>query len=89
MTMITHVWVSDMLAGSDIDPYRLEAPWHAFEFAFHILDVRANLAIVNMAWTTQEKCELFTQFPNEPDMDTLTYWAQRLEPVIRDESRDE
>lgn len=89
MALTKYAWISDKFPGSDIDPYRLEAPWHAFEFAFHILDVRANLAIVNMAWTTKEDCEQFTQFPNEPDMDTLTYWAQRLEPVIRDESRDE
>lgn len=75
--------------GTDINPYKLKAPWHAFEFAFHILEVRANLAIVTMAWLTGEDCEHFTQFPNEPDMEALTYWAQRLEPVIRDESRDE
>lgn len=82
-------WTSNAVSGADIDPYRREAPWHAFEFAFHVLDVRANLAIVTMAWLAEEDCEQFTQFPNEPDMETLTYWAQRLEPVIRDESRDE
>ncbi|KAJ4423823.1 hypothetical protein N0V82_001562 [Gnomoniopsis sp. IMI 355080] len=75
--------------GGDINPYRLEAPWHAFEFAFHILDVQADLAIVNMAWFTNEECAQFTQFPNEPDMETLAYWARRLEPIIRDESREE
>lgn len=42
-----------------------------------------------MAWVTGEECEHFSQFPNEPDMEALTYWAQRFEPVIRDESRDE
>ncbi|PSR97172.1 carbon-nitrogen hydrolase [Coniella lustricola] len=74
---------------TDINPYRLEAPWHAFEFAFHILEVRASLVVVTMAWVTGEDCEQFTQFPNEPDMEALAYWAERLEPVIRDESRDE
>lgn len=76
-------------SGTDINPHRLQAPWHAFEFAFHVLDVRANLVIVSMAWVTGEDRELFTQSPNDPDMEALTYWAQRLEPVIRDESRDE
>lgn len=42
-----------------------------------------------MAWATGEEYEHFTQFPNEPDMEALTYWAQRFEPVIRDESREE
>lgn len=32
---------------------------------------------------------MFSRLPAEPDMDTLTYWAQRLEPVIRAESKDE
>lgn len=32
---------------------------------------------------------MFSRTPAEPDMDTLTYWAQRLEPVIRAESKDE
>lgn len=42
-----------------------------------------------MAWLTDEAREHFTQFPNEPDMEALTYWVQRLEPIIRDESSDE
>lgn len=75
--------------GMDLNPYRFEAPWHAFEFAFHVLEVRANLIIVTMAWLTREDSKSFTRMPNEPDMETLTYWAQRLEPVIRNEDRDE
>ncbi|KAL1867454.1 hypothetical protein Daus18300_006298 [Diaporthe australafricana] len=73
----------------DINPYKFEAPWHAFEFGFHILEVRANLVIITMAWLTREECKDFTRMPNEPDMETLTYWIQRLEPVIRDESGEE
>ncbi|KAM7203752.1 Carbon-nitrogen hydrolase, partial [Rhypophila sp. PSN 637] len=73
----------------DINPYRFEAPWHAFEFAFHILEVKANLVIVSMAWLTREDASTFTPFPHEPDMETMTYWVQRLEPVIRSENEDE
>ncbi|KAK4211420.1 hypothetical protein QBC37DRAFT_12710 [Rhypophila decipiens] len=73
----------------DINPYRFEAPWHAFEFAFHILEVKANLVIVSMAWLTREDSSTFTPFPHEPDMETMTYWVQRLEPVIRSEIEDE
>lgn len=73
----------------DINPYKFEAPWHAFEFGFHILEVRANLVVITMAWLTREECKDFTRMPNEPDMETLLYWIQRLEPVIRDESGDE
>lgn len=55
-------------------PYKFEAPWHAFEFAFHILSVEANLVIVTMAWVTREDGRHFSRMPEEPDMETLTYW---------------
>ncbi|KAI8714385.1 CN hydrolase domain-containing protein [Fusarium sp. LHS14.1] len=73
----------------DINPYKFEAPWHAFEFAFHILEVESNLVIVSMAWMTREEPRFFTRMPNEPDMETLTYWVTRLEPLIRSDNEDE
>ena len=38
----------------DINPYKFEAPWRAFEFANHILDSRAELVVVSMAWLTHK-----------------------------------
>ncbi|ROW06121.1 hypothetical protein VMCG_04645 [Cytospora schulzeri] len=73
----------------DINPYKFEAPWHAFEFAFHVLEVRANLVILSMAWLTREDAGSFTSMPDEPDMETLAYWVQRMEPLIRAETTDE
>ncbi|CEJ80994.1 Putative Carbon-nitrogen family protein [[Torrubiella] hemipterigena] len=73
----------------DINPYKFEAPWNAFEFAFHILEVKSNLVIISMAWMTREEPRRFSRMPNEPDMDTLTYWVTRLEPLIRAESDEE
>ncbi|UNI18959.1 hypothetical protein JDV02_005188 [Purpureocillium takamizusanense] len=73
----------------DLNPYKFEAPWHAFEFAFHVLEVESNLVIVSMAWMTREDRRWFSRMPNEPDMDTLTYWVTRLEPLIRSENQDE
>ncbi|KAH6963611.1 hypothetical protein DER45DRAFT_116405 [Fusarium avenaceum] len=73
----------------DLNPYKFEAPWHAFEFAHHILEVESNLVIVSMAWNTREDPRRFTRMPNEPDMETLTYWVTRLEPLIRHESDEE
>ncbi|KAB5575665.1 carbon-nitrogen hydrolase [Coniochaeta sp. 2T2.1] len=73
----------------DINPYKFQTPWTAFEFGFHILRVKANLVIISMAWLTQEDARTFTTQPEEPDMETLTYWVQRMEPVIRAEGDDE
>ncbi|ROT39208.1 carbon-nitrogen hydrolase, partial [Sodiomyces alkalinus F11] len=71
------------------NPYKFEAPWHAFEFAFHILEYQSNFVIVSMAWMTREDGRLFSRMPNEPDMETLTYWVTRLEPLIRAENDEE
>ncbi|KAL1876884.1 hypothetical protein VTK73DRAFT_9037 [Phialemonium thermophilum] len=73
----------------DINPYKFQTPWHAFEFAFHILEVNANLVILSMAWLTLADATEFSQLPQDPDMETLTYWVQRLEPVIRAERSEE
>ncbi|CEI39308.1 unnamed protein product [Fusarium venenatum] len=71
------------------NPYKFEAPWSDFEFAHHVLEVDSNLVIVSMAWMTREDPRRFTRMPNEPDMETLTYWVTRLEPLIRAESQEE
>ncbi|KAL2873927.1 hypothetical protein SGCOL_010898 [Colletotrichum sp. CLE4] len=73
----------------DLNPYKFQAPWHAFEFAFHVLEYESNLVIVSMAWMTREDGRMFSRMPNEPDMDTLTYWVTRLEPIIRAETDEE
>lgn len=73
----------------DINPYKFQTPWTAFEFGFHILTVKANLVIISMAWLTLEDAQTFTQLAEEPDMETLTYWVQRLEPIIRAEGEEE
>ncbi|KAI0434756.1 carbon-nitrogen hydrolase [Xylaria sp. FL1042] len=86
---IPHFGTTAMGICMDINPYKFEAPWHAFEFAFHCLEVEANLVIVTMAWMTREDASLFSSIPNEPDMDTLTYWMARLEPLIRSDNQDE
>jgi len=70
-------------------PYKFEAPWIAWEFAHHILRVQANLVIISMAWLTREDAKTYSQRPDEPDMDTLSYWLSRLEPVIRAEAQGE
>ncbi|KAI2643340.1 carbon-nitrogen hydrolase [Xylaria nigripes] len=73
----------------DINPYKFEAPWNAYEFAFHVLDVVANVVILSMAWLTREDAAVFSCHPREPDMETLTYWVTRLEPLIRAETDEE
>ncbi|KAH6854297.1 carbon-nitrogen hydrolase [Chaetomium sp. MPI-CAGE-AT-0009] len=73
----------------DINPYKFEAPWDAYEFAFHVLHVRANLVILSTAWLTNDEQSAFLSCPGAPDLSTLAYWVARLEPVIRAHSSEE
>ncbi|KAI9649984.1 hypothetical protein NHQ30_002573 [Ciborinia camelliae] len=66
-------------------PYKFEAPWNAWEFAYHILHKKANVVVLSMAWRTTENGRSYHRQPREPDMETLAYWLARLEPVIRAE----
>lgn len=59
------------------------------EFATHVIRVQANLVIVSMAWLTQEDEKTYFQKSEEPDINTLSYWLSRLEPVIRAEAQGE
>ncbi|OAA41915.1 amidase [Beauveria brongniartii RCEF 3172] len=66
----------------DINPYRFEAPWEAFEFSSHALQTGARLIVLSMAWCTHADQQEFFLKPEEPDMDTLLYWITRLQPII-------
>lgn len=48
-----------------------------------MLRVRANVVVISMAWLTHAAAEDFLGEPDEPDLDTLSYWVQRLEPLLR------
>jgi len=82
-------WPTKSFERMDLNPYKFEAPWSAWEFAYHILHKEANLVIISMAWLTREDARSFSRTPKEPDMETLSYWLARMEPLIRAESDDE
>ncbi|KAM3081102.1 hypothetical protein ACMFMG_005056 [Clarireedia jacksonii] len=79
-------WPTKSFERMDLNPYKFEAPWSAWEFAYHVLHKQANLVILSMAWLTREDPRSYSRLPKEPDMETLSYWLARLEPVIRAES---
>ena len=67
----------------DINPYRFEAPWTAWEFASRILDSGSQLVIVSMAWLTYTDREQLQALGSKPELDTFNYWIQRLMPLFR------
>ncbi|RMZ86038.1 hypothetical protein DV737_g306, partial [Chaetothyriales sp. CBS 132003] len=66
----------------DINPYRFEAPWSAYEFANHVKESRARVVVVSMAWLTHLSHEELVGEPAKPDMNTLSYWLDRFQPLI-------
>lgn len=51
--------------------------------------MKANLVILSMAWLTREDARSYSRVPRDPDMETLSYWLARLEPVIRAGAKEE
>ncbi|TVY19325.1 Protein N-terminal amidase [Lachnellula arida] len=82
-------WPTKSFERMDLNPYKFESPWSAWEFAYHILHKEANLVILSMAWLTRENPRAYSRAPKEPDMETLSYWLARLEPLIRAETEGE
>lgn len=67
----------------DINPYRFEAPWTAWEFANRILDSKSQLVIISMAWLTQLDREELDALGTKPDLGTFNYWIQRFMPLFQ------
>lgn len=74
----------------DINPYKFTAPWNEYEFAHHIMSSNAELVILSMAWLSSDmKPEDFACVSDEagrqPDLGTISYWVERLRPVVEGE----
>lgn len=54
-----------------------------------MLHKEANLVILSMAWLTREDARSYSRCPKDPDMETLSYWLARMEPLIRAETEGE
>ncbi|KAL5356548.1 carbon-nitrogen hydrolase [Aspergillus floccosus] len=67
----------------DINPYRFEAPFTAWEFAHRVLDSKTQLVVLSMAWLTLLSREELDRLADRPDMDTFNYWIQRFLPLVR------
>lgn len=66
----------------DINPYKFEAPYTAWEFANRVLDSKSQLVILSMAWLTLLSREELDALEGQPEMDTFNYWLQRFWPLI-------
>jgi protein N-terminal amidase len=66
----------------DINPYRFEAPWTAYEFFSHAVLKSASVILLTMAWLTTDAEPCPPEQAAVPDIHTLEYWLKRLHPLI-------
>lgn len=66
----------------DINPYKFEAPWTAYEFGNHAREARAKIVVISMAWLTRLSAEDLSSQVTAPDQDTINYWINRLSPLF-------
>ena len=66
----------------DLNPHKFEAPWSNYEFASHALTSQSDILIISMAWLTNLDALALGQEMENPDLDTLSYWVERLHPLV-------
>ena len=71
-----------MSSGMDINPYRFEAAWTAYEFCKHVQTRSSDTVLVTMAWLTSESLACPVDRAEEPHLETLSYWLARVQPVL-------
>ena len=69
----------------DINPHKFTAPWEAYEFACHALTSSSELLVLSMAWLTNLDALELAAHAGEPDLSTLSYWVERLKPLMQAE----
>lgn len=66
----------------DVNPYKFHAPFNAYEFATAAREARAKVVVLSCAWNTYTSREGILEQPDQPDMDTINYWINRLFPLL-------
>ncbi|KAK6461744.1 carbon-nitrogen hydrolase [Scheffersomyces coipomensis] len=73
----------------DLNPYKFEAPFNAFEFSLSCYQQLSKLIICPMAWLspqspsiTKETGGLKIENDSEPDTSTVNYWILRFFPFL-------
>lgn len=72
----------------DINPYKFEAAWTAYEFGNHAREARAKIVVISMAWLTRLSAEELSSQVMVPDNDTINYWINRLSPLFESQGSE-
>lgn len=72
----------------DLNPHQFTAPWTLYELATHTLATETQLLLLSMAWLTSLDSAELAASAMEPDMATLSYWIERLVPLVKSTDRE-
>ncbi|KAI4177781.1 MAG: hypothetical protein LQ343_000245 [Gyalolechia ehrenbergii] len=69
----------------DLNPHHFSSPTPTSppSLPHHVLTTDSTLLILSTAWLTNLPPSSLSASPEEPDADTLSYWFERLGPLIR------
>lgn len=72
----------------DLNPHQFTAPWMLYELASYSLASETQLLLLSMAWLTHQSTSDLLARPAEPDLGTLSYWVERLTPLVNNKDRE-
>ena len=71
----------------DLNPHRFEASWTLYELATYTLNSNTELLLLSMAWLTHKTCTELVESSADPDLETLSYWMERIVPLVNNKER--
>lgn len=71
----------------DLNPDRFEASWTLYELATYTLNSHTKLLLLSMAWLTHKTSTELLESSADPDLETLSYWIERIAPLVNNRDR--
>ncbi|KAL8794896.1 MAG: hypothetical protein Q9195_002608 [Heterodermia aff. obscurata] len=71
----------------DLNPHRFEASWTLYELATYALNSNTELLLLSMAWLTHKTSTELDESAADPDIETLSYWIERIVPLVNNKER--
>lgn len=71
----------------DLNPHRFEASWTLYELATYTLNSNTKLLLLSMAWLTHKTSTELLESSADPDLETLSYWIERIVPLVNNKER--
>ncbi|KAL8736832.1 MAG: hypothetical protein Q9181_002296 [Wetmoreana brouardii] len=72
----------------DLNPYQFLPSPNTHPLSMHVLGSSTSLLVLSTAWITSLPSSLLDSQPTIPDSDTLSFWVERLSPLIQHREKE-